>query len=156
VIRSGCVSGLQALGDVLETQTFIGEQHDEVVDEVGGFIEYFLLTASYCREGQFHAFFTDLLCDSLVAGGRKPDRVALVASLRQPVLDNTFEFGNEINVRFAHGWSSDSYINVAVRQITFQVWYRYLGTVEHARGECAINVCILENTSKVLHRSCAT
>jgi hypothetical protein len=28
--------------------------------------------------------------------------------------------------------------------------------VEHARSECAIHMCILEDTSKMLHFSCAT
>ena len=49
VIRSGRVTGPQALGNVLDTQTFIREQYDEVIDEVGGFINNFLLIASYCR-----------------------------------------------------------------------------------------------------------
>ena len=128
------MTGLKTTRDVLEAQAAIGEQDDQVVDQVGGFVDRFLLTA--CRRGQcqLDTFFANFLRDAFRPGCSESSGVTLVSTALEPVVDDGLESGDKGDIRFAHVTLSGSKLGTVFYQVLFEVGNRDLGAVKYARS----------------------
>ena len=96
------MTSLESAGHILEAESAFVEQDDEVIDEVGSFVDDLLLRVSYGGKRELHTFLADLLGDAFAAGGGKPGRITLVATFLQALPDNRFELGDKSDVRGDH------------------------------------------------------
>lgn len=69
------VTGLQNIDDVGEFKIRIGEQNEEVVNQIGRFILQLFLIVHRGGKCGFYAFFADFLRNALGARGIKTGRV---------------------------------------------------------------------------------
>ncbi len=67
---------MQALHHILQTQAFVLQQHGQVVEQIGGFVDELLPILGHGGQGHFHPLFTHLLGDALGALGVQAGGVA--------------------------------------------------------------------------------
>ena len=141
---------LQSCGDIFKAKPGVGQQHNNVIDQVGGLVDDFLLAAGGGRQCEFHAFFADLLRDAPGAGCSEPGCVAFVAAVGQACSDDRLQCGDKFNVGLVHCRASSSNVDLVLYQVVFQVGDWYFSTVEDARRQGAIDTGLLEDVQEVL------
>ncbi len=147
---SGRVPGFETRGNIFEAQAAIGQQDNEVVDEIRGLVDGLLLTPGGGGEGEFDAFLTEFLCDPAGACRGETRGVALGTTSGKSGRDDGFEFGDKVNVGSGHVESSDAHIDRVVCEVLLQVRNGNLGAVEYTGRQCAIDLCRQEHVAKVL------
>jgi len=147
------VTGFQASCDVLKAEAAIGQQNDQVIDQVGGFIDGFLLRSGCSRQCQFNPFLTDFLRDTFRSGSSQPCRVTLLTTGGEALHNNSFEFGDECDVRLVHCLSLETDIDLVFGQVFLELRYRDLGAVKHTGSECSVDMRFLEDREEMFART---
>ena len=141
--------------DVFEAESAISQQNDQVVDQIGGLIDGFLLGAGGCSQGEFDAFLADFLRNPLGARGCEARRVTFLSTSCQAIIHYGLEFGDESDIGFGHDCSSDSDVDMVVSQVLLEFGYRDFGTVEHTRRQRAVYTCFLKDVQEMFASTCA-
>ncbi len=142
---------LETSRDVLQAQAAIGKQNDQVIDQVRGFVDGFLLAPSGRSQGEFDAFFTNFLRDAFRPGRSKSCRVTLLSAALESVVNDGFEFGDEGDIRFIHVVLSGTKLGTVFNEVLLEVGDRDFGTMKHARGQGAVDFGLDKHFEKVPH-----
>ena len=85
-------------GDFSEADSLAGEQHDQVVNEIGRFIDLLVAIAGCACKREFDCFFADFLSDAFVPLRNKLRGIAALGFVIDPLSNDLFERDKEIDV----------------------------------------------------------
>ena len=95
-------SRFAATDDLSEIQIPCLQQHHQVIEEISRFVnDCFPIACDGCKR-QLHAFFADLLGDTLTAARGEARRIAVVLRIVQPVANDRFKRYQEPKIVIAH------------------------------------------------------
>lgn len=107
------VPGLQAVRDIFKAEAAIGQQYDQVINEISRLVDSLLLRSGRGRQCQLDAFLADFLCNAFGAGCSEPCGIAFITSGGKPCRYDDFELSDECNIGSIH----------VVPQILISTWF---------------------------------
>ena len=147
------MAGFEAGRNVLEAEAPIRQQDNQVIDQVGCLFDGFLLRSGGSGKCQFNTFLTDFLRDTFRSGSSQPCRVTLLTTRGEALHNNSFEFGDECDVRLVHCLSLETDIDLVFGQVFLELRYRDLGAVKHTGSECSVDMRFLEDREEMFART---
>lgn len=82
---------LEAATDVGQRNSLFVEQNEQMVDEIGRFVERCIAVIHNCREREFHAFFAEFLSKPLAACGDELRSIAFYPRRTDAILHDSLE-----------------------------------------------------------------
>lgn len=146
---SARVAARQAGCYIFETQATLGQQYDDVIQEICGFIDDLLLIAVGGGQGKFDAFLTNFLRDAAGAGCNETCRVAFAGRALQALPYDGFEFGYKANIRLGHYRSLAPHGDAIIGEVLLESRYRDLAAVKHTRGKRAVDTRGIEDLQEM-------